>query len=66
MRYIKTLGFTILPFVLGAVLSYLVGSFVCATFDSTAWEMQYRLAVVAGSLLAGIALYARLVWEGLA
>lgn len=65
VRYFKTLFITIVPFVLAFFLCYLIGSFVEVAFDTALWDKDTRMTTVAGGILWGIALYVKLMFEGL-
>ena len=64
-RYLKTLFFTLVPFALGLFTAYLVGSFVCVSFDPNMWDFNDRMTTAGGGLMWGLALYMKLAFEGL-
>ena len=65
VRYFKTLFITLVPFVLGFVVCYLVGSFIEVSFDTVLWERDTRIGAVIGGFVWGFALYMKLFWEEL-
>lgn len=65
IRYFNTLIFTLIPFALGLACAYLIGSFVCVSFDPMFWDYTDRLVTVTGGALWGGALYMKLMFEGL-
>ena len=64
-RYFKTIFVNSVPFILSLLGAYLVGSFVCVSFDPTLWEFNDRLTTAVVGLLWGFALHIKLTWEGL-
>ena len=64
-RYFNTLFFTLVPFVLGLFSAYLVGSFVCVSFDPSMWDFNDRMTTAGGGILWSVALYMKLTFEGL-
>jgi len=64
-RYFRTLFFTLVPFALGLFTTYLIGSFVCVSFDPTMWDFNDRMTTAGGGLMWGVALYMKLAFEGL-
>lgn len=64
-RYFKTLFITLTPFVIGFFTCYLVGSFINMSFDPVVWTMEARGMTAFGGFMWGIALYCKLMFEGL-
>ena len=64
-RYFNTLFFTLVPFVLGFFVCYLIGSFVSVSFDPMLWTVEARGMTALGGLAWGCALYCKLMFEGL-
>lgn len=64
-RYFNTIFFNLVPFALGFLVCYLIGSFVSVSFDTALWERDTRISVVGGGIAWGVALYMKLHWEGL-
>jgi hypothetical protein len=64
-RYFKTLFFTLVPFVLGFFVCYLLGSFLCVSFDPSVWEPQARGLMAFFGFVWGCGLYCKLMVEGL-
>ena len=64
-RYFKTIFVTVVPFILALACAYLVGSFVCVSLDPSLWDFRDRLTTAVAGIAWGIALYMRLMFEGL-
>ena len=64
-RYFKTMLCALMPFALGLVFCYLLGSFIEVAFNTELWTREMRLSTVAGGMGLGVALYFRLWVEGL-
>ena len=64
-RYFKTLFVTLVPFVLGFFVCYLIGSFVSVSFDPVMWTAEARGMTAFGGFAWGCGLYSKLMFEGL-
>ncbi len=60
MREIKEIVFCITPFVVTAATMYLLGSFVCASWNVAEWERTDRMFFGLTTVLFGFALMLRL------
>lgn len=64
-RYFNTLFFTLVPFVLAWICTYLIGSFINVSFDPALWTMEARAVMAGAGFVWGCALYGKLSMEGL-
>lgn len=64
-RYINTLCATLVPFVVGYFICYLIGSFVSVSFDPMLWTPDARALTALGGFTWGCGLYCKLMFEGL-
>ena len=65
-NYFETIGFAVIPFVLGMFAAYLVGSFINVSFDPALWEHDSRVFMSIVGLCCGTALYVKLIiWRTL-
>jgi len=64
-RYFNTLFFTLVPFVLGFAVCYLIGSFISVSFDPMLWTLETRGIMAFFGFTWGCALYCKLMMEGL-
>ena len=60
MKTLKEIVFCITPFVVTAATMYLLGSFVCASWDVSVWERSDRAFFGITAVVFGFALMIRL------
>ncbi len=60
MREIKEMVFCVAPFVVTAATMYLLGAFVCASWDVSEWERNDRMFFGITTVVFGFALLHRL------
>ena len=65
-RYFKTIFTTLMPFMLGLLGAYLVGSFINVALNPELWTVDSRVFMSIAGMVFGLMLYARLNLEGLA
>lgn len=63
--YFNTIFFNLVPFVIGFFVCYLIGSFVSVSFDPMFWDIGTRLCTAFFSVVWGLAIWLKLVAEGL-
>ena len=66
IRYFKTIFTTLMPFMLGLLGAYLVGSFINVALNPELWTVDSRVFMPIAGMVFGLMLYARLNIEGLA
>ena len=64
-RYFNTIFSNLVPFVMGFFVCYLIGSFVSVSFDPALWDMGVRLCTAFFGVVWGLAIWLKLVAEGL-
>jgi len=66
MMYFKCLSLTCIPFVVTLFMSYLIGSFISASWNPELWNVDMRVYMSIFGLCFGYAVYTKLKLENLA
>lgn len=65
MMYFKCLSLTCIPFVITMFMSYLIGSFISASWNPEIWTLDTRIYMSFVGMCFGYAVYCKLSHENL-